>query len=104
MIPHFKFPFALSPNGKRAMYVDQDSDDEVMDSVEIILSTVQGERIEMPTYGIPDYVFVQGGVDAENIQAIVRLMETRADTSVIARKIEDATQHVHVEVRRRDIG
>jgi len=98
-IPHFKFPFKLTAAGDRAQIVEQDSDDEVMDCIEILLSTVQGERIEIPDYGIRDQVFRQKGVDTGHVLQQIRRFEERADVVLEPGKIEDLVQHLSVNYR-----
>jgi phage baseplate assembly protein W len=55
-VPHFALPFRLAGDGSFAV-VEQDSDDEVVQSVEILLRTRVGSRIELPEYGIEDPTF-----------------------------------------------
>lgn len=37
--------------------LEQDTQDEVSQCVEVLLSTVEGQRLELPGYGIPDPTF-----------------------------------------------
>jgi phage baseplate assembly protein W len=98
-IPHFKYPFQFGPPGQRVQYTEQDSDDELLDCIEVLLSTVQGERIEIPEYGIADQTFRQGGVDTGHILSQIRRYEDRADVNLEAGVIEDLVQRVGVLYR-----
>lgn len=75
-IPKLAFPFS------RGSYREQDSDEEITDCVEVLLSTQQGERIEVPEYGLPDQAFKQGGASREAIVATINEWEDRAAVSV----------------------
>lgn len=77
-IPHFDLPFRFV--GGKAVEVEQDSVDDIAVCVEALLRTRPGERIELPTYGIPDPVFV--GADTEAIMASVRDWEPRASIAI----------------------
>jgi phage baseplate assembly protein W len=100
-IPKISFPFRLHPNLESAVYVEQDSDDEILDSVEIILSTEQGRIEEVPTFGIPDLTFVQGGVNPRVLQEAISRWEPRARDRIRPETIEDLVQHVTIEVVER---
>lgn len=77
-IPHFSLPFRRDLNG-RAVVVEQDSDEEIVDCVEVLLSTEKGSREEIPEYGIPDQVFRQNGADLAQIGASIDRWEPRAE-------------------------
>lgn len=55
-VPHLAIPFRIERNGSAAV-IEQDTVDDVAQCVEVLLSTVEGERIELPSYGVPDYLF-----------------------------------------------
>lgn len=55
-VPHLALPFRIHANGS-ANVLEQDTRDEVAQSVRVLVSTREGERIEVPAYGIPDLVF-----------------------------------------------
>lgn len=97
--PHFKFPFQFTADGSRLQVVEQDSDDEIVDCVEVLISTLQGERIELPDYGIQDQAFRQGGVDTGHILAQIRKFEERASIQLEPHQIQDLIQRVSVIYR-----
>lgn len=55
MIPHLAFPFTIA--GPTANVVEQDTLDDIAQSVQIILTTLRGSRIELPNYGVEDLTF-----------------------------------------------
>lgn len=76
-VPHFAYPFRRDSHGLPVV-VEEDSDDEILDCVEVLLRTERGSREEIPEYGIPDQVFIMGGADKTAIQATIRRWEPRA--------------------------
>jgi phage baseplate assembly protein W len=77
--PHFAQPFRLIGSGSFAV-VEQDSDQEILDSVAICLATPQGSRAEVPDYGVPRLEFsLPSGTD---IVAAVQEWEPRASLTV----------------------
>lgn len=100
--PHFKFPFKLTTDGTRAMVVEQDSDEEIMDCLEVLLSTQPGERIELPDYGVPDQAFRENGLDPVVVSDAVRQWEERAEIFIETGVIENLAQTVTINYRRRE--
>lgn len=98
-IPHFKFPFSLTPAGDRTQMTEQDTDEEIMDCLQVLLSTVQGERIDLPEYGVQDQTFRQNGVDVGHVLQQIRRFEERADTVLETEPIEDLVQRINVRYR-----
>lgn len=102
--PHFDFPFRLSGSGRSAVYVEQDSDEEVTDCVEVLLRTPVGSREEVPDYGTPDYVFRQGGVEVSDLTDVIAHWEPRAGASVESDTIVDLVQTVRIKMQGRTSG
>jgi len=75
-IPKLRLPLSFTDG--RARLVEQDSQAEVEQCVEVILRTVAGERLERPDFGIPDFVHRQGGVDVDAVKAAIDRDEPRA--------------------------
>jgi phage baseplate assembly protein W len=69
-IPHLALPFRIE-NG-RAATVEQDTDEEVLQCVQVIVSTMQGQRVELPDFGIPDPAFT---VDVDEAAILAELNE-----------------------------
>lgn len=80
--PKISFPFALVGNGSAVKHVEQGSDEEVLDCVEVLLSTEAGERIEVPDYGVSPQVFREGGASIEEIMDTIRVWEDRAEAVI----------------------
>lgn len=98
--PHFSFPFLMTAAG--AATTEQDSDAEILDCVEVILSTPRGWREDLPEFGLDDPVFGIG-IDRQGIHDTVTQWEPRADTIVTSRPdlYDSLIQHVLVNVRSR---
>lgn len=75
-IPHIAFPFRVTPAGV-VDTVEQDTLDEVAQNVRVIVSTVEGERIEVLGFGVPDLVF-RNQLPYSVLQAEVEEWEPRA--------------------------
>jgi phage baseplate assembly protein W len=78
-IPHFKFPFTFKAG--HADVVEQDGDDDVVQSVAVLLSTPVGSRVELPEYGIDDPTF-RVGVDLPSILTAIEDWEPRAQVDL----------------------
>lgn len=97
--PHFRFPFQFTSSGTRAQVVEQDSDEEIMDCIQVLLSTEIGERIELPDYGIADQTFRENGVNTAHIMAQIRRFEERAEIELEPKQIDRLVQRVAVIFR-----
>lgn len=100
--PKLSFPFRLHANGVSAVVVEQDSDDEILDCLEVLLSTEEGSREEAPSYGLDDQTFKQGGADLDQIIATISKWEPRADKILEADTIVKLIQSVRAKVLARD--
>lgn len=76
IVPHFDMPFRFS--GSHAAVVDQDTLDDVSNCVEAILRTFEGQRQELPDFGIVDPVFNRQPIPLEPIIAAILDQEPRA--------------------------
>lgn len=97
-VPHFSFPFRLA--GSRIALTDQGSDDEILDCVEVLLSTEPGERIDLPDYGLEDQAFLEGGASRSQIDSTIRAWEPRAAFDIDPVDMEDRIDNVRVNLRR----
>ena len=79
-VPHLAFPVTLGADGSLAV-VEQDSADEIVQCVAVLLSTAREEREEVPTYGIIDPTFSVGLDEAEILDAL-ETWEPRAATAI----------------------
>lgn len=94
--PHFKFPLRFAAGALQV--VEQDDDEEILDCVEVLLSTELGERQEVPDYGISDPAFRQGGADVQGILTQIALWEPRAKVSIDEDSLIDFVQTLSVKV------
>lgn len=96
-VPHFKFPFRVAASGRRVMVVEQDSDDEVLDCVEVTLRTRPGDRLDEPEFGLEDQAFVMYRDDnMEEVVNAVRVWEPRARTYIASQEIADLVERVRL--------
>lgn len=104
IVPTLAFPFQLNGRADAALVVEQNSDEDVADALQVLLSTDRGERIELPDYGLPDQAFLQGGTDLTQIQATIDLWEERARIVLTAGVIQDMIQKASIEYRGPENG
>lgn len=81
-IPHFQFPFQLGVGG-HASVLEQDTDDEIVNCVELILSVPIGSLIDEIEFGITDPTFMINP-PVSMIAAQVREWESRAPVSGVS--------------------
>src|SRR5687767_8720500 len=82
--PHFAFPFRLKASGRSVAVVEQDSEEDITNCVEVLLRTERGSRIEVPDYGIDDPTFHQVSPNDKltELQAAIVEWEPRAETTL----------------------
>jgi hypothetical protein len=99
MIPHFAIPFRI--NGVRgAVVTEQDSEQEILDCVEVIIRYQHGDRPEKPDFGIPDLTFSEPSPNTNLIKQYVDLWEPRIDMDIgeaVLNQIDPLIQYIHVE-------
>lgn len=72
--PQFALPFR-----ENAPEVEQDSAEEVVQSVETLIRTPLGFHAENPDYGVSDPTFEEGGPSTNEIMSAIDAWEPRAD-------------------------
>ena len=90
VVPHLRVPFGLDLRG-RAAIVDQDTDEEILQTVRVLLATRVGERAALPSYGLEDPVFFDFG-EAPSEDEVIELVaeeEPRASVQHVAQAIDD---------------
>lgn len=87
MIPHLALPFVIGHDGTAAVVV-QDSIEDVVQSVQVLLGTVPGQRIELPAYGVPDQTFTDRP-DPAPIMAALEQWEPRAAVALSMAPVPD---------------
>lgn len=99
-VPHLMVPVGLAQDGSLAT-VEQDSLDEITQSVRMLLGTLPGTRLTVPGYGLPDPTF--GHVTAPDIEALAAIWESRAGLTVTVTGQGRATT-VQVGVTTKETG
>jgi hypothetical protein len=100
-IPVFAYPFRLGSHGEFTV-VEQDSEEDIVTSVSVLVRTARGQRIDLPEYGVSDMTFAVG-VNRNEILAAVSRWEPRA--SAIVGSSNDALdvliQRVNIDISER---
>jgi phage baseplate assembly protein W len=99
-VPKFKVPFEIE--GKHADYVEQDSTEEITQCVTTVLETHIGDRADIPTFGVEDQAFREGGADVQALSDAVRDWEPRADVTFDVDLESIVEETVDANVRRFD--
>jgi phage baseplate assembly protein W len=79
-IPHFDVPFSIP--GSSARVVEQDSEEDVTNCVEVLLRYSIGFRIDVPEFGIPDPTFTEVPLDLKTVRGAIVEWEPRASALV----------------------
>lgn len=98
MKPHFAMPFRIDPV-RGAVINEQDSEEEMLDCVEVILRFDTGHRPEKPEFGIPDQTFAPE-VDNFLIQQAIIEWEPRIEMIVgetMLDKLDSLISKIRVE-------
>ena len=95
VIPHLSAAVSLNGDGTFA-FVNQDTIEEVEQSVEVICGSVPGERTVVPTFGLPSQVFTNPNPGA--IQATILQWENRATTQVTVQYSQQGEASINVAV------
>jgi hypothetical protein len=80
-IPAFARPLRVDPATGDFLTVEQDSEQDVMDCVSVLLGTVAGQREELMAYGISDILF-STDIDLNEIMSQIQEWEPRAITTL----------------------
>lgn len=104
IVPVFEHPFRLDTLSGEFSYIEQDSFEDIIQSVEVLLQTVVGSRIELPTYGVDDMLF-RSGLDTNEILARVAEWEPRAVALVDAdyNELDSLITEIRVRLRREEL-
>lgn len=86
MPKHLAFPIRVSAAGSLTA-LEQDSEQEIAQSVALLVATTPGERRSVPEYGMPDPVF--GGVSQEDVSDVIAEWEDRADPAFVEQLADD---------------
>lgn len=96
---HLALPFRIV--GTRAVAVDQDSDAEILQSVEVLMRYRPGDREAVPDFGVPGQAHRQGGADLVTVAERVELWEprVRAVAESMGLEVGGLLQQVRVKVQ-----
>ncbi|HEU5046075.1 MAG TPA: hypothetical protein VFT75_18290 [Nocardioidaceae bacterium] len=98
LVPHLAWPLRLGV-GNTFATVEQDSDDDIMQGVLVLLSTPLGRQIELPDYGMPDQTFsVTPDLDAAADAVAAWQPRATIDTSVQVDTFDELAQRVQIVV------
>jgi hypothetical protein len=100
--PHFRYPFNIS--GSSVAVVEQNTYEEVAQSVQVILSTPKGSRIEVPDFGVDDPVFsVDSQSRATRMLDDIKTWDDRAQArlSITPDSVDDLLTRIRVEIPNR---
>jgi hypothetical protein len=102
-LPHFSLPFRFGGLRGGTVVNEQDSEDDVIDCVKLIVAYPVNSREDLPNFGIPDLVFkMKSKTNAIALSAAVLEWEPRSETVVTEKEIEDIyAQHYHIGVTTR---
>lgn len=96
-VPHLAWPLRLGQDGHLAV-VEQDTRQDVVQCVRVLLNTPVGYRLLSPEVGVDDPTF-SIGIDAAAVEQTLRRDEPRADVAVSADEVDErGHQIVRVQV------
>lgn len=84
VVPHFSVPFQLGATNGAAFLNEQDSTEDIIDSIKAVLSYPPGSHDALPGFGVEDLVFRQRSITsiASQLQAALREWEPRSEALV----------------------
>ena len=95
-VPHVELPMRLDRRGEPRT-VEQDTADEVAQSVRVLMLTRPGDRLTQPAYGLADPAFAPAGETPGVVEAVER-WEPRATLDNVDAELDDAGR-LDVDVR-----
>jgi hypothetical protein len=96
--PHFNFPFDFK--GTRVDVVEQDTLDDIVNCVQVVLRVHTGWRPEAPFFGVPDFTFMSQPIGANRVDDILVTQEPRASTLVRENPdvFDELINHLNIEI------
>lgn len=103
LVPHLALPFSIGAGG-RARTVEQDTLDDIAQCVQVLLTTVVGERVELPEYGIDDPTFLTR-MDLNEIRLAIEEWEPRAETLLFEEpdRFDELVRYIIAETSKRGV-
>lgn len=100
MVKRLRWPMKLNNAGTGIAVVEQESNAEILASAELVLRTIQGDRISNPEFGVPESLFELGGADAQPFIDAIERWEPRVSVLVDISDLEGMISRVRAEVSR----
>lgn len=104
MSVHLALPmrFVPGPGGLRAATVEQHSDADVLQGIEVVLAYREGDRRAVPEFGSPPLAHRQATTGLEAVADAVNRWEDRARTAAVSMGLDfyGLLQHVQLKARR----
>lgn len=91
LTPQIQYPFRIQ--GGEVSCIEQDSSDDIFQNAITVMRYREGERSNLPEFGIPDPVFAQNGISGDTIATAVRRWEPDATVEEIDSVINNAGEH-----------
>ncbi len=109
--PHLAFPIRFHEG--LAVTVEQDSPVHMRDRVHVTVRTLVGQRLDDPTFGIPDDVLRVGRVDLDTLADAIELSEPDVDATIrrlgqdepsggLAVLVMDRTDRIEITIEDQD--
>lgn len=98
LVPVMAWPFRMVNNSSQIPFVEQDSPEEIQQSVAMVYSVRQGDLVDEPDLGLTDPTFKQGGVTEGELVAAARQWEPRAAINFTRDELVGIAQTVNAEV------
>ncbi len=92
-IPHFNAPFFLTTSGSESgvSVVEQETPEEILANVNVVVECVVGQCPQLPSFGRPEPTFSQEPVDPSGLVAAIQQWEPRATESAVSQLLADGT-------------
>jgi phage baseplate assembly protein W len=92
-VPHFSLPFRFASQGESiaSSVHEQDSEEEVMQCVELIIRCPLGFREEKPNFGVMDPTFRASEDLISEIETAILLWEPRAESALTIEQKDTVT-------------
>lgn len=91
-IPHFRLPLRLAADGSFDT-MEQDSDEDVVQCIGVVVGTPTGTRTELPQFGVPRIEFSLAPIPLEMILGSIYTWEPRAPVIVRERLSAGSDPH-----------
>ena len=98
-VPTYAFPLRFDPVTADFVVVEQDGIEDVSASLEVLLRTITGSRIEVPAYGGGDWVHAME-IDLNEIMAQIAEWEPRAivDLDLTYDSLDSLVRQLRIEL------